>query len=372
MFWFRCTSFAMPALLLMGGIGLLPLAASAEPMDLAQADQSGSGFGFRRGETCSVITARHVVARDGVAVSVADRSGARVTAQRSYDNDAYDLALVTLPSDSTLACTARWPDSGWLRDSKFDTRSVFEAVRHYANGREVIIRLTYAGSTPNTLTLAPADKMNVRASDSGSLVLFEGRAAGIIQRVDPATDRIEVLRFDVIDQLLGSRFRVVDAKRKVVLDGVYRGNHPVPNWSVYLRSWLEEGGHASVVDAKDKEANCRVRGDVLAWQPAQEPNPEYQALQDQLKSCGLIKPLAKMLCDNVRERMSKTPPVVSGYKISVDVAVTARNGQRRTKLSDSRYLAPSGKIDPARAEREAVQSAFKDPMTAMFREGACD
>jgi hypothetical protein len=141
---------------------------------------------------------------------------------------------------------------------------------------------------------------------------------------------------------------------------------------VYLRSWLEEGGHASVVDAKDKEANCRVRGDVLAWQPAQEPNPEYQALQDQLKSCGLIKPLAKMLCDNVRERMSKTPPVVSGYKISVDVAVTARNGQRRTKLSDSRYLAPSGKIDPARAEREAVQSAFKDPMTAMFREGACD
>jgi hypothetical protein len=367
----RMNAFVSTTLLCVGGC-LLPSGVQAEPVDMNQADQSGSGFGFRRGETCSVVTARHVVERDGVEVSVADRSGGRVTAQRSYDNEAYDLALVTLPANSTLACTTRWPDSSWLRATKFDTRSVFEAVRHYANGREVIIRLTYAGGSANTLTLAPADKVNVRASDSGSIVFFEGKPAGIVQKVDPATERVEVLRFDVIDQLVGSRFRSVDTKRKVALDGVFRGNQRVPNWTVYMRSWLEEGGHGSIVDVSDKEARCRIRGDVLTWQPVREPNPEYQQLQDQLKSCGVIKALAKLLCDNVRARLSKTPNFVSGYNVSVDVAMTAQNGQRHTKLSDSKYLTPGNVVDRERAEREVLQNSFGSAITAMFREGACD
>jgi hypothetical protein len=365
-------ALVLTTLLCVGGC-LLPLGVWAEPMDLKQADQSGSGFGFRRGETCSVVTARHVVKEDGVDVSVADRSGGRVTAQRAYDNEAYDLALVTLPTNSTLACTSRWPDSGWLREARFDTRSVFEAIRHYAEGgREVIIRLAYAGGSLNTLTLAPVDKVNVRASDSGSIVFFEGKPAGIIQKVDPETGRVEVLRFDVIDQLVGSRFRSVDAKRKVALDGVYRGNQRVPNWTVYLRSWLEEGGHGSIVDVNDKEARCRIRGDVLALQQVQEPNPEYGSLQDQLKTCGVIKALAKLMCDSVRERLSKTPTHVSGYKVSVDVAVTAQSGQRRTKLRESKHLARGNIVDRERAERVVLQKAFGDTITTMFREGACD
>lgn len=364
--------FVSTTLLCVGGC-LLTFGVRAEPMDLKQADQSGSGFGFRRGETCSIVTARHVVKEDGVDVSVADRSGGRVTAQRSYDNEAYDLALVTLPMNSTLACTTRWPDSGWLREARFGTSSVFEAVRHYAEGgREVIVRMAFAGGTTNTLTMTPVDKMNVRASDSGSMVFFQGKPAGIIQKVDPVTERVEVLRFDVIDQLVGSRFRSVDVKRKVALDGVFRGNQRVPNWSVYLRSWLEEGGHGSVVDVNDKEAGCRVRGDVLVWQPVREPNPKYQALQDELKTCGVIKALAKYMCENVRERLSKTPNFVSGYKVSVDVAVTARNGQRRTKLTDSKYLTPGDVVDRERAERQVLQKSLGGTITTMFREGACD
>jgi hypothetical protein len=161
-------------------------------------------------------------------------------------------------------------------------------------------------------------------------------------------------------------------KRRLALDGVFRGNQRVPNWSIYLRSWLEERGVGSVVDMNDKQADCRIRGDVLTFQQIREPNPEYQKAQDELKSCGLIKALAKLLCDNARERVARTPRDLSGYKVSVDVAVIARNGERRNKLRDAKYVAPGNVADPERAQRHVLQNSIGNTVTEMFREGACD
>ena len=351
---------------------LLAVQAATEPLDLTQAGTTGSGFGFRRGETCIAVTALHVVKDDANPVSVADRTGGRVRGERTYANPAYDLALVTLSPDMTLTCTTRWPETAWFRDARFTPQSLFEAVRHYPNGRETLVRLRFAGRTETTLTLAPVDRMTIRESDSGSIVMFEGKAAGIVQRIDPASDRVEVLRFDIVDQLVGLRFRGADQRRRVTLDGVFRQKRAVPNWTVYARSWLEEGGHASVVEANDRQASCRVRADVISWQPAREPNPEYAQLQQRLRSCGSVPVLGPTLCSQARDQLRNTPPQLTGYRITLDVAVTGPSGQRQSKLATATHLSATRTADRDLAERQAFQEAFGQTIGPLFRNGACD
>lgn len=346
--------------------------AAAEPLDLSQAAAAGSGFGFRRGDTCIAVTALHVVKDDGIPVTVADRTGGRARAERTYANPAYDLALVTLPPDMTLTCTDRWPETAWLRDTRFGTQSLFEAIRHYPSGRETIVRLRFVGRTETTLTLGPVDRMTVRESDSGSIVMFDGKVAGIVQRVDPASDRVEVLRFDVIDQLVGVRFRGANRLRRVALDGVFRQGRAVPTWTVYARSWLEEGGHAAVVEANDRRATCRVRADVISLQPAREPNPEYAALQQRLRSCGSVPVLGATLCSQARDQQRNTPPQLTGYRVTLDVAVTGPSGQRLSKLATATHLSATRTVDRNLAEREALQEAFGQTIGPLFKDGACN
>ena len=89
--------------------------ARAEPVEIHQADHVGSGNSFRRGATCLVLTAHHVVPETGVPITVFDRSGAKAEGTRSYDNAAYDLALIALPDNPPSP--ARRPgltQPGWL------------------------------------------------------------------------------------------------------------------------------------------------------------------------------------------------------------------------------------------------------------------
>ena len=56
-----------------------------------------------------MLTAHHVVPETGVPITVFDRSGAKAEGTRSYDNAAYDLALIALPDNPPVACMTPWP-----------------------------------------------------------------------------------------------------------------------------------------------------------------------------------------------------------------------------------------------------------------------
>lgn len=180
--------------------------ALAEPVEVRQGSYVGGGYSFRRGSACLVLTARHVVPDAGVAISVVDRGGVKGDGSRVYTNDFYDLALITMADTAQVTCTSTWPDSGWMSGVVDGSLGEFRVVRHEANGRETVIRLTYAGGLRHQLTLAPLDKLTVQEGDSGSLVEVAGRPVGIVQSVNTATDRVNVLRLDQIEQLVGDRF----------------------------------------------------------------------------------------------------------------------------------------------------------------------
>lgn len=194
---------------LLASIALMIAANSvyAEPVEIHQGSLIGAGYSFRRGTTCLVVTAQHVVKEMGVPVTVLDRTSAKAVGNRSYVNESYDLALIELAENSSVACTTTWPDVAWLRSAKFSAASEFRAIRHYGGGQEVVIRLKHAGGDKDHITLAPVDKLTIRESDSGAIVELDGRPVGIVLSIDTGTDRVTVLRFDWIDELVGERFR---------------------------------------------------------------------------------------------------------------------------------------------------------------------
>jgi hypothetical protein len=318
----RMRSFCFALIGLQAGLG------AAQPVEVQQGSEIGAGFAFRRGDSCLVLTALHVVPSDAADIAVLDRTGARNAAQRAYGNPSYDLALLEITGKPAVACTERWPDSAWLGSLNPNSRSAFEAVRHYpSGGRETLIALRYAGRTTNTFTLAPVDRTTIRESDSGTIVRIDDKLAGIVQSVDPKTDRVEVLRMDVIDKLVGERFRG-SSRAPLAVEGVRNRGQINANWTAYLRSWVAESTGRNAVPAQDPSAKCRLAVDLMDIRPTQVPNPAYEQSANQ--DCSLMTKLNKKLgaaCeDNKRKTVATVPRQLTAYMISADVKVQPTKG----------------------------------------------
>jgi len=351
----------------------------AEPVDVRQGAELGSGYTFGRGETCTVLTAGHVVSEAGDEVTVTDRTDGRAVGQRVYFNVAYDLALVELPRGSTVACSARWPDTHWMNDWQPNSRAQFDVVRHYPGGRELLVALRYAGGTRDTLTLAFIDKLHIVASDSGSLALLETKPVGIVRRVLPDADRVDVLRFDLIDHLVGERFRGTEQGLPVALVGVTQRGHANANWGTFVKAWLTEQAGRRIVDANDPSALCRIGIDVIEWQNTRVENPDYASLNAKLALCqnqllGKFWPKAQQICEQpLREKLRSTPSHLNGHRVMFNMTMTPRSGVSQTKLATVELIdEPGAATSGSDVERGVLQSAIAPSAMELFKAGICD
>ncbi|NWG73963.1 MAG: trypsin-like peptidase domain-containing protein [Rubrivivax sp.] len=353
--------------------------ARAGPLELRQGQEVGAGTGFLRGDQCLVLTAWHVVREEGVEVTVLDRTGARSTGQVTYANPTYDVALVTLAPGHAVACRERWPDSGWMASASWTTRTEFEAMRHYPNGRESVILLRWAGGSADTLTLARIDRMEIRSSDSGSLVRQGERFAGIVKEVDTGSDRVEVVRFDVIDRLLGDRFRSAGAGA-VTLDGVQYRGRPNANWTTYIGAWLTDTARRPLVPAGDPRSRCRIRPEVIDWTQRTAANPRYEQLQQTLQGCktNLLFRNSKTLiqaCESgARSQLQNTPRQVRIHAVQLKVDVQpAAGGATLSRLRSTEHTesvqAAGSRAD---AELQVLQASFAEISGELLGSGACD
>ncbi len=353
--------------------------ASAQPVELRQASEIGAGTAFRRGDQCLVLTAAHVVKNEGVDVAVTDRSGGRASGNVTYRNAAYDVAVVTLVARGTLACAQGWPESQWMKDHPWASGTQLEAVRHYPNGREARILLRWAGGTPDTLTLARVDRMEIGVSDSGAMVQMRERAAGIVKDVDTATDRVEVVRFDVIDRLVGRVFRGETSNAAVAFGGVFQRGRPNPKWSTYISAWLTESAQRPVVPAGAPQARCTLRAEVIDWSQANVPNPEYAAAQEAFKACAqnplfrLSRPALQACQAHAKEAMAGTPHHLRKHSLQLNVEGTSRGGTAVSKLRRVEKVdAPEKGASRSDIELEVLQHAFATVVPEVFASAVCD
>ena len=323
---------------------------------------------------CLVLTALHVVPSEAADIAVLDRTGARNTAQRSYGNSSYDLALLEVTGKPTIACTERWPDTTWLSSLNPTSRTAFEAVRHYpSGGRETLIALRYAGRTNDTFTLAPIDRTTIRESDSGSIVRVDDKLAGMVQSVDSKTDRVEVLRFDVIDRLLGDRFRG-SGRAPLAIEGVRSRGQLNPNWTAYLRSWVAEATGRNAVPANDPSAKCRIAVDLMDIRQTQVANPEYE--QGANADCSLMTKLNKRLgaaCEDNKRKSAALPRTLVAYAVSADVKIHRTQGPALAKVASGTVP-----IDKKRATRSideqfaALEAVMAPAAKELIAQAGCD
>lgn len=348
--------------------------ATAQPVDVRQGQEVGSGYVFRRGEGCVVLTALHVVPNEVAAIIITDRSGAKRNGQRIFANDA-DFALVELAEAAAAQCSERWPDIAWLAGAKFSSRSLFEAVRHEPGGRETIISMRYAGGTANLLSLAPVDRTTIIQSDSGSIVRLDGRMVGVVTRVDPGSDRVDVLRLDLIDKLIGDRFRAAARAAPVAVDGMFQQGRPNPNWSAFLRAWVSETSGRPVVTGQDATARCRIAVDVLEFRSVTMPNPEYEKASQQ--DCSLMRLFGKSAqarCEeSKRNAVRSAPRAVPGYAMSLEIKVTPRSGTGQAKLATGTVASEGGQRSrTVDSQFNAMEAVMAGPAAELLRSGACD
>lgn len=360
-------------------LGLISLDAKAEPVEVQQVGSIGAGHSFRRGTTCFVITALHVVREMGADVVVLDRTGAKTTkGKRIYASpEIYDLALIELPANAGVACTTTWPDVAWMRQERSLTSGNFRAIRHYPDGRESIVRLAYGGASKDELLLAPVDRTGIQEGDSGSIVEFEGRLAGIVKEVRMSTDRVAVLRFDRIDDLIGDRFRSASGNRVVSYAGVMQGGRENPTWSQYVQAWMAEKDGLTVIPAAraagvTPRPPCEVKVDVLSWDRVPVNNPEFDGLQLQLQACGKRGALWEALCKQAQTASATTPRQVVSQKIVLNVTVTPSGAAPLTKLTSSTHMPKSSKLSQPEIELASLLAVVGPTLKELMDRGACN
>lgn len=359
----------------LGSLGVCP-PAHAQPVEVHQGSEIGSGYAFRRGDACLVLTAFHVVKSDTADIEVFDRTGARNAAERKYQVASEDIALLELNGKRAVACTEQWPDSSWIASANPNSRTLFEALRHSPEGgRETLIPLRYAGRTTNTLTLAPAERTRIQKSDSGSMVRLEDKLVGIVQSVDPKSDRVEVVRMDVIDKLFGERFRG-SSRAPLAIEGVRNRGQINANWTAYLRSWVAESTGRNAVPAQDPSAKCRLTVDLMDIRPTQIPNPQYEQSANQ--DCSLMTKLSKKLgasCEeNKRKTVATVPRQLTAYMVSAEVKVQpAKGGHALAKVASGTVP-----IDAKRATRSideqftALEAVMAPAAKELIAQAGCD
>jgi hypothetical protein len=260
-------------------------------------------------------------------------------------------------------------------------------VRHYPNGRETLVRLQYAGGLRHQLTLAPIDKLTIRESDSGALVEADGRPVGIVQSVETSTDRVNVLRFDQIDQLVGDRFRNAVVRAPVRYAGVFnRGRHN-PTWTTYVQAWLTETAGRPVVvvpppvpgrpnpaappPAETSRAACEVKVEVMAWERLSVPNPDYAQVELGMQACGKRGVAFEQLCAAARDSSRTIPRRVLSQKVTFNVIVTPTGAPALTKLETSTVMPPSGPVGRTELELAVLQAAVGPTLQTMLDAAPC-
>jgi hypothetical protein len=346
----------------------------AQPVEIRQAAEIGSGYAFRRGDACLVLTAFHVVKSDAADIEVFDRTGARNSAERKYQVASEDIALLELTGQRAVACSEQWPDSSWLATANPTSRTAFEAVRHSPEGgRETLIALRYAGRTTSTFTLAPLERTRIQKSDSGSMVRMDDKLAGIVQSVNPGSDRIEVVRMDVIDKLFGERFRG-SGRAPLAIEGVRSRGQLNPNWTAYLRSWVAESTGRNAVPANDPSAKCRIAVDLMDIRQTQVANPEYEQAAN--SDCSLMTKLNKRLgaaCEDNKRKGAALPRTLVAYQVSADVKIHRTQGPALAKVASGTVP-----IDKKRATRSideqftALEAVMAPTAKELIAQAGCD
>jgi hypothetical protein len=359
--------------------------ASAEPGEVSQGDKIGAGQTFRRGSSCTVVTVLHTVPYDGVEVRVTDRTGGSTTGQRIFDSADFDLALVSLPENAAVACSESWPETGWISSANFTYESIFEIVRHTSH-KETIVPVRYVGGTPNTVTLRPEDKGDVWQGFSGSVVREDRGLLAIVKNFDTATGKIEALRFDWIDRLVGDRFRSrTRGGSPVYFEGVFQRDRVKSTWTTYVNAWLRDESGRQVFPAQSATTGCGIRVNVLDWAKKRLPNPDYESLQQQYDSCGTLNvlgqfvvlkagPEARRACQKkVRAKMNEVGRYLQGHHITIEAIMTPSDGPIESKLETVDIVLPPAAVT-SRTEEEmrVMQKSAGTMLTSLFETGVCD
>jgi hypothetical protein len=200
--------------------------------------------------------------------------------------------------------------------------------------------------------------------------------AGIVTGVDSGTDRVEVLRFDLIDKLVGDRFRATAGVGAVHVQGVFQRGRAHPNWSAYLRAWVGESTGRLLVPAQDPSSRCSIAVDVLEWKSVNIPNPEYDRVRQQ--DCRLTGKLfgktALATCeDRKREAIRSTPRSQPGYAMAMEIRMSPRSGPMLTRLASGTVPLEGGqRARTADDQFDALQVVMAPAATEMLAGGVCD
>lgn len=352
-----------------------PAEAVGDALQIKQGSQIGSGTAFRRGTDCLVLTAQHVVPNRMGEVRIQSASGASAAGKIVGYDERNDIAMIELSgADNPISCEDLWQDGSWMGTTRFKPGSKFHFVRQGGGGKETVVEMEWKGGTPDTLSVTPTDGVGVIATDSGSVIYFDDKPAGIVLKTNPVDKRVTVLRMDAIHRVVGSLF-ITSTDGLVSLEPVQYRGQPHPNWTSYVSTWFGEPGAPPLAGPGHPDAECRLQVEVLELEKSRISNPKVESARSDLNGgCqnSLIKhkEYRRLCVSSARSVIESHPHHLDIMSVQMRVIVSDKLGVAHQKLKSSRIEA-QGEASRADAELQAIHETFADLAPDLLRSAGC-
>ena len=303
---------------------LMAASATAGPVHISTDSNRGSGFAFRNGSQCVVLTAGHVVqgATGAVRINGANAAVSVDAAQFRIPQGA-DIASVTLPVSEFVSCVE--PYRAGSSAQLPTTGAQYRMTVREANGNERVLPLAYAGARAPILRFRPtAKRVNAQRGDSGSVIFLGDRAVAIAIEVDPVEGVVTAFPVDQAETLLGYNSMVA---RLPLLAALRERGRDKPEWNTLMIAGLQDHPRVELGRKSAPADQCIAVFDVKEVDVRTEANPKLRSWRD---ACSKNKPgLTDMLfCAG---RGAEPPAYIATAGIIMDVMMQKGSGQVRVK-----------------------------------------
>ena len=343
----------------------LAAAAAAGPVHISTENSRGSGFAFRNGSQCVILTAGHVVRDASGAIEIkGDNAAVSVDASRFRIPSGADVASVTLPVSEFVSCIEPYRPLANIQSSAAPSIQFRMSVRE-ANGNERVVPLAYAGALAPILRFRPTTKrMGANRGDSGSVVFAGDRAVAIAIEVDPVDGVVSAFPVSQAETILG--FNTMVARLPLLAVLKERGRDR-PEWQNLLIAGLQDHQRVELGRRVAQADQCFAVFDVKQINVRITNNPQLAEWRRNCKSgSGTIGNLLGCVT-----RGAEPLPSIAEVGIVIDVLMQKGNGSLRVTPVQFNDRVSTATQDRQAFTESYIRGAIPVALDRAIGEGGC-
>lgn len=340
----------------------------AGPLQIKTGNDTGSGYGFRVGNQCVVLTAAHVVETEGVlqdALLSDDRVNFETKAAEWVQSASADIARYSTSINNIPSCTETFVDPLWVESYDFGSNRNAMMISRVARTatRQMAVQVT--GRTGANFVFTEARKGTVVEGFSGSVIFSNGKPFAIASSLDLKNGTFGGASLLTAFREWPTAFRTEGFRTRIALAPIMEGRRERTDLWPFAIKALQDKPNMQLTLGKDVQKACLVNVTITGMTRKSRANPAYESYR-QSGCTGKKTIITTLTCP-------AQAPARYVYDQSIQYIVQTQKGEDAPRISTPSYSLTIGETQLSRAQIDAAlfEQTVATALDEAIQEGGC-